>query len=119
MCVCICAVCRSTAILTFFHVSGGVMFIAIVVLFPVAVCIKIRRIAALDLWEDEGELIKYSNFFADFKHTVAHTFKGRTARYFFFTQHLVTTSLLAIFEVFLGFDPNLVWIVTATGNDLE
>ena len=70
------------------------MFISIVLLFPAGICIKIRRMAKLDLWEDEGEMIKYSNFFADFKHATAHTFKGRMSRYFFSWQHLVTGSII-------------------------
>ena len=97
-------VCGATGKLIFLHITGAVLFVGIVVLFPLGITQKVRKVARLHFWEDESELIKYSNFYADFRRV---TKKDRYVRYFFCWQHLVMCTLLAVVEVFLGFNPQV------------
>ena len=100
-------VCGSTALLSYIHAIGALVFVGIVVVFPTIVCRQVRRIKRQGKWEDPHEMVKFSNFYGDFK-TVRWA-----SRYFFFAQHFFEDTLLAVIEVYFDADTRLVTILTA------
>ena len=60
-------VCGSTFKLWMVHLSGALGSIAIVVLYPLFIYLKIKKLMRNDLWNDDHETIKYGNFYSGAK----------------------------------------------------